>query len=184
MAERCALHVLFVCTGNICRSPIAERLAESYGARLQISNFSASSAGTRAVVSHPIHPNAAIALEKLGGEPSNFAARQFTPKIASHADLVLAMTRAHRDTVLEQAPRFLRKVFTLTEAAILISQFDPRDVADLGALRSHVAAHELSDIPDPIGQDSEVFAMMGSQIASILPPILEFCRRLSGPAAD
>lgn len=174
------MHVLFICTGNICRSPIAERLAAAYGARLQVTNFSASSAGTRAVVAHPIHSDAAIVLEKLGGDASDFAARQFTPNIGSRADLVLTMTRAHRDTVLELAPRLLHKAFTLTEAEFLISHFNPRDVAELGALRSYVPAHELSEVLDPIGQDIEVFAMVGSQIASVLPPVLEFCRHLSG----
>ncbi|MGD9618300.1 low molecular weight phosphatase family protein [Mycolicibacterium sp.] len=173
-----SLHVLFICTGNICRSPMAERLAAAYGAQLQIPNFNVSSAGTRAMVASPIHPDAAVVLERLGGDASDFAARRFTPNIGLQADLVLTMTRAHRDTVLEVAPRILRKVFTLTEAELLISQFNPRDVSDLGGLRSYVAAHDLTDILDPIGQDAEFFARVGSQIASVLPPVLEFCRSL------
>ena len=52
-----------------------------------------------------------------------------------------------------------------------------RRVADLAALRPHLAAHEQSDIPDPLGQSKEFFAMVGSQIADLLPPILELCRR-------
>jgi protein-tyrosine phosphatase len=40
-----------------------------------------------------------------------------------------------------------------------------------------LAAQELSEIPDPIGQSSEFFATVGSQIADLLPPILELCRR-------
>ena len=50
------------------------------------------------------------------------------------------------------------------------------DVADLAALRPYLAAHELSDIPDPIGQSTEFFAMVGSKIADLLSPILELCR--------
>jgi protein-tyrosine phosphatase len=175
--EEFALHVLFVCTGNICRSPIAERLATAYGARLQIPDFRASSAGTRAVISHPIHPDAALVLEKLGGEVSNFAARQLTSRIASDADLVLTMTRAHRDTVLELAPRQLHRTFTLTEAARLVSECNAQNVADLAALRPQLAARELSDISDPLGQSTEFFATVGSRIADLLPPILELFRR-------
>jgi protein-tyrosine phosphatase len=97
------LRVLLVSTGNICRSPTAERLAASYGARFEVPDFRASSAGTRAMIGHPIHHDAALLLEKLGGEVSNFAARQLTSRIASEADLVLTVTRAHRRTVLELA---------------------------------------------------------------------------------
>jgi protein-tyrosine phosphatase len=128
------------------------------------------------MVAHPIQRDAALVLEELGGQVSNFAARQLTSTIASDADLVLTMTRAHRDTVLELAPRQLHKTFMLTEAARLASTYGARHVSDLAALRSNVAAHEVSDIPDPMGQSREFFAVVGAQIAGLLPPILELCR--------
>ena len=180
-SEELALHVLFVCTGNICRSPTAERLATAYATRLNVPNFRASSAGTRAVIAHPIHHEAALVLEELGGDVSGFAARQLTSKIASDADLVLTMTRAHRAAVLELAPRQLHRTFTLSEAARLASDYKARSVADLAALRPQLAAHELVDLPDPIGQSRETFVMIGSQIAGLLPPILELCRERLSP---
>jgi protein-tyrosine phosphatase len=176
VSEEFVLHVLFVCTGNICRSPTAERLAAAYAGRLQVPDFRASSAGTRALIAHPIQCEAAVVLENLGGDTSNFTARQLTSQIASDADLVLTMTRAHRDTVLELAPRQLHRTFTLSEAARLASEFSPRSVADLAALRPQLAGQKLADIPDPIGQSAEVFATVGSQIADLLPPILELWR--------
>ncbi|MET4430731.1 protein-tyrosine phosphatase [Mycolicibacterium sp. 624] len=129
------------------------------------------------MISHPIHQSAALALEKLGGDVANFTARQLTSKVASNADLVLTMTRAHRDAVLELAPRQLHRTFTLREAARIVSECDAQDIADLAALRPHSAAPELSDIPDPIGQSEEVFARVSEEIAELLPPILELCRR-------
>jgi protein-tyrosine phosphatase len=170
------VHVLFVCTGNICRSPTAERLAAALGAQLQLPDFRASSAGTRAVIGHRIHDQAASVLEKLGGDASNFEARQINSRIASDADLVLAMTRAHREAVLELAPRQLHRTFTLSEAAHLLTRHHAQDVAALAALRPLVSRHEVSDVPDPIGQDPDVFATVGSRIADLLPPILELCR--------
>jgi protein-tyrosine phosphatase len=155
---------------------MAERLAAAYGARFQIPDFRASSVGTRAVIAHPIHPEAARVLEKLGGEAFDFAARQVTSRIVSDADLVLTMTRAHRDAVLELAPRQLPRTFTLSEASRLASDCNPQNVAELAALRPHLAAHALQEIPDPIGQSPEFFVMVGSQIADLLPPILELCR--------
>nr|WP_322790556.1 low molecular weight phosphatase family protein [Mycolicibacterium helvum] len=175
------LRLLFVCTGNICRSPVAERLATAYAARLELADFQATSAGTRAVIGHPIHADAVTVLEKLGGDGADFAARQLTPRIALEADLVLTMTKAHRDRVLEGAPRQLNRTFTLSEAARLATEFDARDVGDLAALRSHVSTHEVSDIADPIGRSPDFFAAIGSQIAGLLPPIIELCWRSSLP---
>jgi protein-tyrosine phosphatase len=136
------------------------------------------------MIAHPIHHDAALVLEMLGGEASNFVARQLTPRIASDADLVLTMTRAHRNAVLELAPRQLLRTFTLSEAARLVSECNARNVADLAELRPHLATHDLQDIPDPIGQDAKGFATVGSQIADLLPPILELCRRSSPLAAN
>lgn len=156
---------------------MAERLAAAYGALIQVPDLKVSSAGTRAVISHPIHPDAVRVLERLGGEVSNFAARQLTSRIASDADLILTMTREHRATVLEVAPRQLHRTFTLHEAAQLVSVCNAQSVADLEALRSELAWHEVVDIPDPMGQSPDVFATVGSQIADLLPPILALCQR-------
>ena len=171
------MHVLFVCTGNICRSPTAERLAATYATQHAIPDFTASSAGTRAVIGHPIHPDSAVVLEELGGDASSFAARQLKSKIATAADLVITMTGAHRDIVLEAAPRQLWRTFTLTEAARLASMDGADTLADLAELRPRLTANDIADITDPIGQSPEVFAAIGAQIAGLLPPIMELCRR-------
>lgn len=125
------------------------------------------------MIANPIHRNAVPVLNELGGDASDFAARQLTPKIASTADLVLTMTVAHRDAVLELAPRQLNRTFTLREAAGLASEHNARSIADLAALRPHSGALGTLDISDPIGQNADVFARVGSEIADLLPPILE-----------
>ena len=66
------IRILFVCTGNICRSPSGERLAAALNAQNPITGFRASSAGTRAVIAHPVHPEAARVLADLGGDPADF----------------------------------------------------------------------------------------------------------------
>lgn len=176
LGEESALHVLFVCTGNVCRSPTAERLAVAYAANHQVPDFTASSAGTRAVIAHPIHLEAERVLMRLGGDGSNFAARQLTPRISSAADLVLTMTRTHRDNVLELAPNRLSRTFTLLEAARLVTECGALQIDDLANLRHKLATLGTIDIPDPIGQSPEVFAAVGRQIAELLPPVLELCR--------
>ncbi|QZT58440.1 low molecular weight phosphatase family protein [Mycolicibacterium austroafricanum] len=172
------MHILFVCTGNICRSPTAERLAAAIGAQLQIPNFEASSAGTRAVVGHPIHHDAAVVLQGLGGgDGSGFSARQLAPRIISNADLILAMTIEHRNGVLEQAPHKLHRTFTLAEAAQLASDFHPASIEDLARLRPQLASEKVRDIPDPIGRNQQFFEMVGSRIAELLPPVLALCQQ-------
>lgn len=170
------VHVLFVCTGNVCRSPTAERLARAYATRAALPDVVVSSAGTRAVIGHPIDAGAAPVLQRLGGDPSDFTARQLTAKIAMRADLVLTMTEAHRDAVLRQAPRQLNKTFLLTEAARLATDYDARCVADLASLRYRLAAQDRVEVPDPVGCDPSVFEMVGVQIQQLLPPVLELCR--------
>lgn len=120
-----------------------------------------------------MHHDAANVLKTLGGDESDFAARQLTPKIASDADLVLTMTKSHRDAVLEVAPHQLRRTFTLAEAAQIASQTN--DFTEFAALRS--VASEAPDVTDPIGQSLEVFRAVGSEIAGLLPPIIGLCRR-------
>jgi protein-tyrosine phosphatase len=126
---------------------------------------------------HPIQPHAANVLEKLGGHASNFAARQLTWAIAGDADLVLTMTRPHRDYVLKLAPQRLHRIFTLGEAAHLASECNARNIEDLAAFRPRLPAHGGPDVPDPIDHDQAFFAMVGAQIADLLPPVLELCRR-------
>ena len=128
------------------------------------------------MIGHPIQHEAALVLEQLGGEPSEFTARQLTPKIAAAADLVLTMTKTHRDNVLELAPHRLHRTFTLSEAARLVAEHNAQCVADLAELR-HLVAHEAADVPDPMGQSAEVYALAGAQIAELLAPVLELCRR-------
>jgi protein-tyrosine phosphatase len=125
-----------------------------------------------------------VVLERLGGEASNFASRQLTSRIASDADLVLTMTRAHRDAVLELAPHQLHKTFTLSEASALAAECDARTVTDLAQLRPRLTTHDPQDVPDPIGHGAEFFSMVGSRIAELLPPILELCRRSCAVATD
>lgn len=168
-----------MCTGNICRSPTAERLTTALTVGAPIPALTAASAGTHAVVGHPMHPEAARVLETLGGDPSGFAARQLTPRIAADADLVLTMAAAHRDAVLELAPRQLRKTFTLSEAATLIAAYEPASVAELAALRPRSAAHQVTDVADPIGRDAAFFAATGAHISKLMQPILTLCRRSS-----
>lgn len=171
------LDVLFVCTGNICRSPIAERLARVDASVLGLTNFTSSSAGTRAMIGSPIHPEAALVLEGLGGESAGFAARQVTSKLARNAGLILTMERVHRDVVLELAPNKLNHTFTLREVSLMVTEFGVRHVSELPGARGNLQAGWGLDISDPIGRSPDVFAAVGQEIAECVLQAIKLCQR-------
>ena len=86
--------ILFVCTANVCRSPMAQAifnaLAEDEGL-----HFRAQSAGTAALEGEPMAPYAAAALEEAGIYPGPNRARQVSPTMMEEAELVLAMGPRH-----------------------------------------------------------------------------------------
>jgi protein-tyrosine phosphatase len=177
-----------VCTGNICRSALAERLGRVHLAAIlgtADGYLKVLSAGTQAVVGSPMHPDSALVLQGLGADPGDFRSRQLTEEIAASADLILTMTRAHRSEVLRKAPRALRRTFTLHEVAELMPQVDqaalpdgpPADraralVRQLAAARSRRPGDADDDVLDPIGLPVEVHAKIGEAIAGALIPVL------------
>jgi protein-tyrosine phosphatase len=183
------MRLLFVCTGNICRSPLAERLASSWAEQslgAGAARVHVRSAGTDGLEGKPMDKRSAAALTELGGDPSGFLARTLNPRMADDADLVLTMTRRHRRLVLAQAPRTLRRTFTLPEAADLLRTADLRGITDLplterarelaGRLnegRAQRRGIEADDVVDPIGQSSAVHRKVADRISRKLRPLAD-----------
>jgi protein-tyrosine phosphatase len=181
-SERAA--ILFVCTGNVCRSPLMERLLVTrldarLGAEQRSRQIAVVSAGTRALVGQPMTDEAARELVRLGGDPAGFVARQFTAAMVDDADLVVTATRAHRAEVVTLSPRAIRYTFAVVELARLLRDLEPSMLSgDAGSRALGLAAGAASrrgfappgprgadDVIDPYGCASTDYRRASDQMA-------------------
>ncbi len=164
--------VLFVCIGNICRSPLGERLL---AARLPAERFEVLSAGVGAVVGSAMSPESATHLESYGGSADGFVARQLTSAMVEESDLVLTATKAIRSSVLEDSPAALRRTFTVLELAALLdvvaADADPHETVRRAALERSRAALDDYDIADPYGRGDEAYAVAAASMAAAVDRI-------------
>lgn len=91
--------ILVVCVGNICRSPVGERILAGL-----LPNAKVTSAGIGALVGHGADDTAAEVAEARGISLSGHVARQFTNRIGEENDLILVMEEGHRREIAKQAP--------------------------------------------------------------------------------
>ncbi|GAA2075751.1 protein tyrosine phosphatase [Actinomadura alba] len=111
--------IVFVCTANICRSPMAEAMTRmsmsSYGTA-----FVVTSAGVHGHEGSPIAPGSGSALDALGVVHAGHRGRMLTREIVDGSDLILTMEAAHRDVIAAHQPEAAGRTFTLREFARLV----------------------------------------------------------------
>ncbi|MBD0861909.1 low molecular weight phosphotyrosine protein phosphatase [Gordonia sp. zg691] len=178
------MSILFVCTGNICRSPIGERVLDALATRAGVP-VSSTSAGVGALNGAPIHPHSAAVLTENGYNAEGFEARYLRPPMLGDADLVLCMSREHRAAVQQMAPVRWKRVFTLTEFAAL---------TDIGSLTEIIAGRGridpnsgLLDIVDPMGRPREDFDRVFAEIEPKVETVTGWLAgqvHASGPAGE
>ena len=158
--------ILCVCTGNVCRSPVAERLlAARLGPEVQVA-----SAGTLGLAGRGIEPEMLAQLTAAGIAGNDFVARRVTAADVRGADLVLGLGREHRSEAVELVPAAVRRSFTLLEFARLLGTISPEElphgtIADrlraavpLAAVRRRrVASADLDDVADPYRQHQHAY---------------------------
>lgn len=114
-----AFEILVVCTGNICRSPIAAQLLAA-----GLGDAHVHSAGVASVVGSDIASGMLEAIERAGVAVVPHAARQVTEPMIAHSDLVLTMDTDQRSWLLGRVPMALKRAYTLREFALICDYLD------------------------------------------------------------
>jgi protein-tyrosine-phosphatase len=99
------MNLLFVCSGNTCRSALAEGLARQIAARRGIEDLNVSSAGTNAWDNAPATDEALLVGMERGLDLTGHRARKLTASIVSEADLIFVMTPGHLEPVKQMGGR-------------------------------------------------------------------------------
>src|SRR5512143_3066961 len=113
--------ILVVCTGNVCRSPIAEGLLRhALLGRAGAAAPAVSSAGTAGWEGSAAMPESQLAARELGVDIGAHVARRLTADHVAGADLVVGMAGEHRETVSALGPDVAERTFTLKELVRLL----------------------------------------------------------------
>ena len=145
--------ILFVCTGNICRSPMAEGL---FRQQMQGNpDVEVASAGVGAGDGQPPSTHAVTACSEVGIDITNQRSNYLSPELVASSDYIFGMTRGHVDAITMMFPQAVEKTFLVREFEEDLEFFE-------------------KDVADPIGGSLDVYRHCRDQIAEGLKSIANF----------
>jgi len=147
------MNILFVCTGNVSRSFLAEMLLKNEIKRHKLKNFSVSSTGISAYPGSPGDPEMVNYLSKIGVPSENHKARPITEEDVNLADLILVMEKAHLKIIESQWPQAKDKLE-------LLGKYIAPDQAE-------------DDIIDPFGMSQYYYRLAQSQITLAIRSLIK-----------
>lgn len=183
--------VLVVCTGNIGRSPMMERMLRRDLTTAGLNHLvDVTGAGTWARDGESMEPYAEQALRERGVDADAFVARRLQPAQVTGADLVLTATREHRSAVVQLVPAAVRRTFTLLELARIADQLpsppgaggvDPltrmRAAVDWAARNRVPSTREAGDdLADPLGAPLATYRERADQIQTACSRVVTLLR--------
>lgn len=193
------VRILLVCTGNVCRSPLAAQLLSS---RLEPGRFTMHSAGTSALIGQQMTDQARMIATRLGAHRAeDHRAVALDEASVAGADLVLGMEREHRRTAAQKHPNAVRRAFTLLEFAHLVSQTpnerlcalidhtQPVEIAVLKALTRirgtvpRLTPERFYDVEDPYRRSKQVYERSSKSVDTAVHQIVDFFDRTRNIAA-
>ncbi|MCL2592296.1 MAG: low molecular weight protein arginine phosphatase [Defluviitaleaceae bacterium] len=143
-------NILFVCTGNTCRSPMAEHIFNKKAKEKGI-NYEVKSCGVAAFGSSSASENAIKALNELGIDLSVHKSKMITQEDIACADVILTMTNSHKHHILQYFGEFSNKVYTVYEYAL----------------------SQKSDISDPFMGSIEIYRSCRDELNKLLEIIIK-----------
>lgn len=160
MNKKTGKKILFVCTGNTCRSPMAERLLEQTLAFREIKGFAVYSAGIAAEKNAPMNPKSAQVLRENGIFDGEFNSRRIRDAELRNAFAVICMTEQQKDVLLDMRWRALRKVDAIGDEEIANNVYSFFDFCGY-------------DIPDPYGRDIDAYRFVFNKLEGGMSAIIE-----------
>ena len=171
--------VLHVCTGNICRSPMSERILDGLTGD-EVFNHGAGTGGWHE--GEDMQPNSRLELADRGFDPAGHRARRLGREHIESSDLILVATAGHLEHIADRFPDAFDRTFLVRQfgpiAADLAAEL-PRGGADLrGRVLVERAAklraeYRAPDLADPWGMDRGVYGEIADQLVEALEPVAE-----------